>query len=153
TARRRRPTTSSRPTWSRSATRYAAASSSTASAIAGRARTSATERSPRHELQTARPCAGRFCSVPSPPHVREHVRGRPAVDLEAVLLLVGAERGAGEHAGLAVDLVAIEPERGQPLLHGLDVACLQLRVLAPRRGKRPGAADAVAEMADEQYVE
>src|ERR1700680_484078 len=35
-----------------------------------------------------------------PLHVVEHGRGRPTIDLEPVGLLIGAERGAREHAGL-----------------------------------------------------
>src|SRR5437870_4432732 len=36
-------------------------------------------------------------------HVLEHGRGRPAIDLQSIGFLVGAERGAGEHSGFAVD--------------------------------------------------
>src|SRR5205823_2813823 len=42
-------------------------------------------------------------------HMVEHRLRRPAVEREAVLLLVRAERRARQHAGLAVDLVLIEP--------------------------------------------
>src|SRR5215472_1788617 len=36
-------------------------------------------------------------------HLRKQRRGRPAIHLKTVRLLIGAERRAGEHAGLAVD--------------------------------------------------
>src|SRR2546423_1842107 len=45
-----------------------------------------------------------------PLHVLEHGPCRPAIDLEPVCLLIGAERRAREHSGLAVDLVLVEPE-------------------------------------------
>src|SRR6185369_15405732 len=71
----------------------------------------------------------------------------------AVLLLIGAERRAGQHARLAVDLVLVEPERCEPLLHRLDLARLELGGFAPRRLERFAAGDAIAEMADEQNVQ
>src|SRR4029450_1399934 len=58
-----------------------------------------------------------------------------------------------EHARFSVDLVLIEAKRGQPLLHDLDLACLELGVLAPWRLKWSSAGDAVAEMTDEQHIE
>src|SRR5208283_3230466 len=54
-------------------------------------------------------------------HVVEHRGARPAIELEAVRLLVGAERGARFHAGLAVDLVLVEAAGGENVLHRLDV--------------------------------
>src|SRR5438128_7888928 len=86
-------------------------------------------------------------------HVVEHRRGRPAIDLEPVRLLVGAERRAREHAGLAVDLVLVEAELGEGTLHRLDLGGAQLRVLAPRRLEPTRIGDALAQMADEQHVE
>src|SRR5262249_51205341 len=50
-------------------------------------------------------------------HVPEHLHGGPAIELEAVCLLVGAERGSGLHAGLAVDLVGVQAVLGQVALH------------------------------------
>src|SRR6516162_4480951 len=85
-------------------------------------------------------------------HMAKHSGSRPAVDLQAVLLLIGAERRARLHAGLAVDLVLIEALRGQRLLHRLDIGGAHDRGLAPRRLKPAGIADAVAHMPDEQHV-
>ena len=96
---------------------------------------------------------GAVSSCRSQPHVLEHRGGRPAIDLEAVGLLIVPERGAREHAGLAVDLVLVEPELGERVLHALDLRALELRVLAPRRLERPRIADAVAQVPDEQHVE
>src|SRR5262245_52369722 len=86
-------------------------------------------------------------------HVLEHGRGRPAVDLDVVRLLIRAERRAREHAGLAVDFVLVEAELGERALHGLHLCGAQLRVLAPRRLERPRIADALAQVPDEQHVE
>src|SRR5262249_35638341 len=85
-------------------------------------------------------------------HVVEHRRGRPAIDLEPVRLLIGAERRAREHAGLAVYLVLVEAELGEGALHRLDLGGAQLGVLAPRRLEPTRIGDALAQMADEQYV-
>ena len=46
-------------------------------------------------------------------HLRQQRRGRPAIELEPVALLIFAERRAREHSGLAVDLVVIIALRGQ----------------------------------------
>src|SRR5262245_16052025 len=86
-------------------------------------------------------------------HMLEHGRGRPAIDLQAIGLLIGAERRAREHAGLAVDLVLVEPGAGERLLHYFDIAGLELRVLAPGRLEAARIADALAQMADEQHIE
>src|SRR5499433_1219744 len=86
-------------------------------------------------------------------HIVEHRRGWPAIDLEPVRLLIGAERRAREHAGLAVDLVLVEAELGQRTLHRLDLRGAQLRVFAPWRLERTRIGDALAQMADEQHVE
>src|SRR5579885_107429 len=80
-------------------------------------------------------------------HMREHGGGRPAVHLEPALLLILAERGAGQHAGLAVDLVAIDAECGELALHRLDLRRLELRVLAPGMLERLSPADQIGEMA------
>src|SRR5688500_2167590 len=85
-------------------------------------------------------------------HMREDLGSRPAIELQAVGLLIGAERGARQHAGLAIDLVAIEPELGHAALHRFDLRGAELRRLAPGRLERPRIGDAVAEMADEQHV-
>src|SRR5262249_23850169 len=86
-------------------------------------------------------------------HVVEHRRGRPAIDLEPVRLLISAERRAREHAGLAVDLVLVEAELGERALHGLDLRGAQLRVLAPWRLEPTRIVDALAQMYDELHVE
>src|SRR5262247_807770 len=100
-------------------------------------------------------CALGKGSVPlhAPAHVVEHRRGRPAVDLDAVGLLISAERRAREHAGLAVDLVLVEAELGERALHALDLRRAQLRVLAPWRLERTRIVDALAQVAYEQHVE
>src|SRR6516225_7315751 len=45
-------------------------------------------------------------------HVGKQRRGRPAIGLEPIGLLIGAQRRAREHAGLAVDLVFVDAELG-----------------------------------------
>ena len=45
-------------------------------------------------------------------HVSKHRRGRPAIDLQSVGLLISAERRACKHAGFAVDLVLVDAEPG-----------------------------------------
>ena len=47
--------------------------------------------------------------------------GRPAIDLESILLLIVAERRARQHAGVAVDLVVIKAPRGEDLLHAVEI--------------------------------
>src|ERR1700722_982615 len=86
-------------------------------------------------------------------HVSEHRGGRPAIDLQAVLLLIGAERGARQHPGLAVDLVMIVAARGEDFLHAVEIAGRQLRDLAPWRLERARVEDAVAQVTDKQHVE
>ncbi len=66
----------------------------------------------------------------------QHRRGRPAIDLEPVALLIIAERGAGQHAGFAVDLVVVIAARGEDLLHAVEIGGRQLRDLAPWRLER-----------------
>src|SRR5262249_28620344 len=44
--------------------------------------------------------------------VVEHGARGPAIEGKPVRLLIGTERRAGEHPGLAVDLVMVEAERG-----------------------------------------
>src|SRR4051812_12165762 len=166
--RRRRKCITTRST-TRSATSSTAASGSKATAGASAAAKSASK--PTANSKTERPaiavrrtaCFARlwaghfyFCTCASTSlflHVREHVGRRPAVDLEPILLLIGAERRAGQHAGLAVDLVLIHAERGQLVLHGLDLRGLELRTLHPGMLERLAAGDAVAQVADEQHVE
>src|SRR5262249_42471624 len=46
-------------------------------------------------------------------HMGEHGSGRPAVDLEAIRLLIGADREPRAHPGLAVDLLGIIALIGQ----------------------------------------
>src|ERR1700722_17573213 len=56
----------------------------------------------------------------------QHRFARPTIHLQARLLLVGAERRAGLHSGLAVDLVGVETDAREVTLHGLDVGGAQL---------------------------
>src|ERR1700722_5183548 len=86
-------------------------------------------------------------------HVREHRGGRPAIDLQAIALLISAERGARQHAGLAVDLVMIVAAIGQDFLHAVEIAGRQLRDLAPRCLERTRLKHAVAQVTDKQHVE
>src|SRR5262249_47792143 len=86
-------------------------------------------------------------------HVVEHGGGRAAIQFLAPWPLVRARRRTGQHAGLAVELVAIEAEVGEPALHRLDLCGAQLRGLAPRRLERPRIENAVAQVADEQHIE
>src|SRR5262249_9837866 len=81
------------------------------------------------------------------PHPAQHIRGRPAIELEAVRLLESAERKARLHAGLAVDLVLIKPLRREHALHPLEIGGLELHHFLPRRFERAFAADAIGEMA------
>src|SRR5262249_51640451 len=87
------------------------------------------------------------------PHVLQHRGGRPAVDLQSVLLLIRAERGACEHSRFSVDLVLVEADRSEPLLHGFYLRSLELFVLAPCPLEWLAAGDAITEMADEEHVE
>src|SRR5215468_2747749 len=101
----------------------------------------------------ARPVGRRSPRAEAGAHVVEQGRRRPAVQLQAIGLLVGAKRRARQHAGLAVELVGIEAEFGEPALHRLDVGGAQLRGLAPRRLERARIEHAVAQVADEQHIE
>src|SRR5579863_472020 len=65
----------------------------------------------------------------------QHRLARPAVHLQPGRFLVGAERGAGLHSGLAVDLVGIETDAHEVTLHGFDVGGAQLGRGRPRRGE------------------
>ena len=85
-----------------------------------------------------------------PLHPRQHRGGRPAVDLESLALLILAKRGAGLHAGFAVDLVMVIAAGGEDLLHPVEIAGGKLRDLAPWRLEWPRIENAVAEMTDEQ---
>src|SRR3954454_2871191 len=84
-----------------------------------------------------------------PAHRTQHRFARPAIDLEAGGFLVGAERRAGLHARLAVELVLVEADPRQMTLHGFDIGRAQLHRGAPRRCERLRAYHAVGEMADE----
>src|SRR5262249_32469655 len=88
----------------------------------------------------------------TPAHVVEHSGSWPTIELETVGFLVGAERRAGLHAGLAIDLVLVEPARGQSLLHRFHVGGTHQRALAPWRLEMTGIHDAITHMADEQHV-
>src|SRR5262245_38740012 len=63
----------------------------------------------------------------APAHRAQHRFARPAVDLEAGGFLVRAERRAGLHARLAVELVLVETDARQVALHGFDIGGAQLR--------------------------
>src|SRR5262245_16439044 len=128
----------------------------------GAARSRSAHKTAAHVASQSNPAGPRpagFCLSPDSVlrrlslHVVEHGSGGPAIDLEPVRLLIGAERRAREHARLAVDLVLVEAELGERTLHRLDLRGAQLRVLAPRRLERARVADALAQMADEQHVE
>src|SRR5947208_6363797 len=86
-------------------------------------------------------------------HRLQHRLAGPAVDLEAGGFLIGAERRASLHAGLAVELVLVEPDPGQMLLHRLDVLGAQLRRCRPRCYERQWTSHTVAEVTDEQHIE
>src|SRR5206468_10331558 len=60
-------------------------------------------RSTRWLIRATKPSAPRA-------HGAQHRFARPAIDLEAGGFLVGAERRTGLHAGLAVELVLVEPD-------------------------------------------
>src|SRR5262245_29123780 len=100
----------------------------------------------------ARPVGRRSPRAEAGAHVVEQGWRRPAVQLEAIGLLIGAKRRARQHAGLAVELVRIEAELGEPALHRLHVGGAQLRGLAPRRLERFWIENAVAQVADEQHI-
>src|SRR4051812_47217529 len=78
---------------------------------------------------------------------------RPAIERELFRLLIGAEREPRLHPGLAVELVVVEAEGGEALLHLLELRSAQLHHRLPRRLERPRVRDAVGEMADEQHIE
>ncbi len=86
-------------------------------------------------------------------HMVEHFGRRPAIDMQPIGLLIRAERGAGFHAGLAVDLVAVDAQFRQPLLHAFDVGGFHLHNLAPRCLKWPWIGNPVGHMADEENVQ
>src|ERR1700744_5655714 len=79
----------------------------------------------------------------------QHRLARPAIHLQSGALLVGAERRARLHAGLAVDLVVVEADARQSALHGFDVLGAQLRRGRPWRCKSKRTHHAVGEVADE----
>ena len=73
-------------------------------------------------------------------HVVEHRRRRPAIKLEGICLLIGAERGARLHPGLAVDLVVIEAARREALANN-EEAQLEMK----RQDRKDRKAQAKAE--------
>src|SRR5436305_10058689 len=93
-------------------------------------------------------------SIPAGPaaHVVEHGGGRPAVEFQPVRLLIGAEREAGLHAGLAVDLLGVITELGEAALHLLELRALELHHVAPRRLEGAAVENAIAQLPDEQHV-
>src|SRR6516164_3728038 len=94
-----------------------------------------------------------FALAPARLHLPEHRRSRPAIDFKPVALLIFAERGARQHAGLAVDLVVVITARGEKPLHPIEIDGRQLHEARPRRFERPRLADAIAQMPDKQDVE
>src|SRR5437868_9745171 len=81
-------------------------------------------------------------------HVIENGLRRPAVERKAVLLLVGTERRARQHAGLAVDLVLVKSTPGERLLHALHRGRRQLHHIAPRLLERSRVRAPVRQMPD-----
>src|SRR5260221_364765 len=79
--------------------------------------------------------------------------GGAEIGVETGGLRMGAERRAGLHPRLAVELVLVEPDPRQMTLHRLDVLGAQLRRRRPRRCERQRTSHAVAEMADEQHIQ
>src|SRR4051794_4245881 len=82
----------------------------------------------------------------------QHAFAWPAVNLETGRFLECAKRGAGLHAGLAVQLVLVEAKPRQPFLHRLDVGCAQLLRGSPGCRKRQWARHTVGKVPDEQHV-
>src|ERR1700674_2382458 len=81
--------------------------------ISARSKRTAVRTRPNQFLVSTRRriCCRVFCSVGVfALHVGQHGEGRPAIELEAVRFLIGAEREPRAHAGLAVDFVHVEPE-------------------------------------------
>src|ERR1700722_13669959 len=97
-------------------------------------------------FRTCRFAAGRSVPLRSL-HMRKQRRRRPAIELESIVLLIIAERGARFHPGLAVDLVVVIAARGEDFLHAVEIAGGKLRDFAPRRLERPRIGNAIAEMA------
>src|SRR5262245_55466175 len=86
-------------------------------------------------------------------HVLQQCLRRPAVDLQAIGLLVGADQRARVHSCLAVDLgdgIAQGLQLDMDLLYALG---RQLPDVAPWRAEVAAAHHAVAEVAHEQGVE
>src|SRR5438067_13729 len=78
---------------------------------------------PRISLRASGLRKERRASQELPPraHGAQHRFARPAVDLEAGGFLICAQRRAGLHAGLAVELVLVETDARQMTLHGFDI--------------------------------
>src|SRR5882757_5487637 len=114
--------------------------SGTATAGASVASRFATDRSTRYPHRFRKPglAAGFFFlgSASAPVHRAQHRLARPAIDLQPGLLLIGTKRRAGLHPGLAVELVLVETDSRQLLLHRLDVGGAQLPRGRPRRHER-----------------
>src|ERR1700692_4667878 len=53
-------------------------------------------------------------------HMRPPRRDRQSIDLQPLAFLIGSERRAGQHAGLAVDLVVIKAAVGKNVLHAVE---------------------------------
>src|SRR5262249_54482728 len=79
--------------------------------------------------------------------------GGPAIDLEFVVALVGANQFTGVRSDLAVDLLDLIAVRLETFLNLGDRARLLWRDAAPRRLEIAAAIDTVGEVADEDGVE
>src|SRR5262245_23490324 len=107
----------------------------------------------RIEQSSINAAVDRFALTPARLHLAEHRRSRPAIDFKPVAFLIFAERGARQHASLAVDLVVVVTARGEKPLHPIEIDGRQLHEARPRRFERPRLADAIAQMPDKQDVE
>src|SRR5258705_10746206 len=86
-------------------------------------------------------------------HMLQRRGGRPAIERQLFRLLIGAERETRLHPGLAVELVAVEAERGEALLHLLELPGAQLPHPTPGFLERPRVRDSVGETTAEKHVE
>src|SRR5262245_41160159 len=151
-----------RSMWKKSPIRpaaWCASASGTATAGAFAATRSATKRSLGRDLTAldfrspAETTAGFFLAgyvkLSRRAHRLQHRLARPAIDLDPGRLLIGAECGTRQHAGLAIDLVLVDADPRQMLLHRFHGFRTQLRRRRPWRRKGLRVGHAVGEMADE----
>ncbi|KAG5734512.1 hypothetical protein E4T56_gene14407, partial [Termitomyces sp. T112] len=102
---------------------------------------------------TRRPHRAIAAPDPKPGPSGRHCIAWPAIDLESCRFLIGPERSARQHPGLAVDLVLVEPDARQVFLHRLHRRRAQLRRSRPRRRKGLRTGHAIGKMTNEQHVE